>query len=189
MTRGVSYATLCLIRFLQFFLGTKSIMHFTVYLITRKLHLLLDSIFGDSSQHISEEIKQHIYHLLKVFSSYQAQYKYIPKANNCLFPVIQNVLCRFIGPRPAMFLGCTIFSVGTALTYFTLEQASGSCSNESINRSINIKSFNQAFFLALLTNEVPVQGLWQVALTYGFISALGQVKIFNFFHERSSKQM
>ncbi len=170
------------LRFLPFFLVTKSTI---LYLITRNLQLTAICIqFGIFLSIHFRRNKRHISHLLKVFSSFQAQYKYIPNAYNCRFPEIPNVLCRFIGPRPAMFLGCTIFSVGTALTYFTLEQASESCSHESINWSINIKSFNQAFFPALLTNEVSVQGLWQVALTYGFISALGQVKNFSFFHVR-----
>ena len=30
-------------------------------------------------------------------------------------------LIGWTGPRPAMFLGCAIFSLGTALTYFTLD--------------------------------------------------------------------
>jgi len=33
---------------------------------------------------------------------------------------LSGFIIRFTGPRPAMFFGCTIFSVGTALTFFTL---------------------------------------------------------------------
>jgi len=34
---------------------------------------------------------------------------------------LSGFLIRWTGPRPAMFLGCAIFSLGTALTYFTLD--------------------------------------------------------------------
>jgi len=33
---------------------------------------------------------------------------------------LSGFIIRFTGPRPAMFLGCTIFSAGAASTYFTL---------------------------------------------------------------------
>ncbi len=124
MPRGVLYYST--LRFLQFFLVTKSTI---LYLITRNLHLSAICIqFSD----ISEE-KNGIYFIFK------RSFPHIkPSINKFLtqIAVILNVLCRFIGPRPAMFLGCTIFSVGTALTYFTLEQASESIivsSNQSIN--------------------------------------------------------
>jgi MFS family permease len=34
---------------------------------------------------------------------------------------LSGFLIRWTGARPAMFLGCAIFSLGTASTYFTLE--------------------------------------------------------------------
>ena len=34
---------------------------------------------------------------------------------------LSGFLVRWTGPRPAMFAGCTIFSLGTGLTYFTLQ--------------------------------------------------------------------
>ena len=34
---------------------------------------------------------------------------------------LSGFLVRWTGARPAMFTGCAIFSLGTALTYFTLE--------------------------------------------------------------------
>ena len=34
---------------------------------------------------------------------------------------LSGFLIRWTGPRPAMFTGCAIFSLGTGLTYFTLE--------------------------------------------------------------------
>jgi len=52
---------------------------------------------------------------------------------------LSGYISRLTGPRPAMLLGCAIFSAGAAATYFTLD-----C------------------------------GLVWVAITYGFISALGQ---------------
>ena len=34
---------------------------------------------------------------------------------------LSGFLVRWTGPRPAMFAGCAIFSLGTGLTYFTLQ--------------------------------------------------------------------
>ena len=34
---------------------------------------------------------------------------------------LSGFLIRWTGARPAMFIGCAIFSLGTGLTYFTLE--------------------------------------------------------------------
>ena len=58
---------------------------------------------------------------------------------------IAVVCCRFIGPRPAMFLGCTIFSVGTALTYFTIEQV-----GQFITVRLQTPQFNDLVLFAIL---------------------------------------
>ena len=67
---------------------------------------------------------------------------------------LSGFLVRWTGARPAMFTGCAIFSLGTALTYFTLEMV--------ISQK---KDFGPIF---------NFQGLPWVAFTYGFISACGQ---------------
>ncbi len=38
---------------------------------------------------------------------------------------ISGFIIRIIGPRVAMFSGCFIFSLGTALTYFTINRWEG----------------------------------------------------------------
>ena len=71
---------------------------------------------------------------------------------------LSGFLVRWTGPRPAMFAGCAIFSLGTGLTYFTLEMVMAE------TNSIGV----------LLSVMLIVKGLPWVAFTYGFISACGQ---------------
>ena len=57
-----------------------------------------------------------------------------------------------------MFAGCAIFSLGTGLTYFTLEM-------------VMAKKKSSGVLFSIMLN---VKGLPWVAFTYGFISACGQ---------------